>query len=857
MKNKLYFIILLIALVSAEFLAASFNFSNQTAAVRVNKGSRLVVDSSSAVNSWSGTLQRRGTVAGNSPTFAFDEGIYKDQDTAAMLSGTYNPAEGNGRYITLGGNKKLRVDTGDFTERVYVESNGNNLEGKPLFSNDTTAAPNITLADSAASLTLGIGSQLNGFVQLNGGSITLSNNLMFSDGKGFLGEGVLNFNNKQLAFGGSDYHMSSTLYMNKATDIVLNGNTDVSGIWEFGGAEGRVSGNGNVLDLGSTGTLWVKADTTLYLSNLKLRGLGNGNGAIVFENNTSSIRLHDVEIELSNNYSVTQGNIFVDGKTNVIAKNYKLIFDNKGSMTVDGTAFEYDTLSFSDSDNIVPLTVSGNEANLALLNNAVIRNKEQEFGDELIRHNSNAIAAQGVLVRANSNYLFNSVDERVNSNSNFIHQSLNGRVINNSNAIATLDTQVDGHEVSIRTNSNAIIGLDELTRANSNAVATQDVLVRANSNYLFNSVDERVNSNSNFIFNSLDQRVINNSNTILDLDTRVTANEAAISAIDGSGDITNPAELTKDEYLHKLPGSFQRKIIISSSTVLDGNNNTIRFAGDSGLIDVADGQTLTLQNVLLKGFSPNHVELNNSGVIHFGDNVHIELAPNIADAQNGYMDTSYTMTFVSSNTSGAGNIIIDGCGHELKLNASSGTKDGLSVLGTATLTIQNARLEGVGLGGSNIKCVGRHATLNLKSSELVLSNNFTFTNGYMNFYDDVIVRGREKKFTLASNHVSTIAADTILTLDHDVTFSYDPVVGSKSMLAMGAATSALNFNGSTLHTTHTGLHITQGTVFIDNKVTFSSEARNDAEAIELDAAGMTMKVLSGAMLDVHGRIRIN
>jgi hypothetical protein len=64
---------------------------------------------------------------------------------------------------------------------------------------------------------------------------------------------------------------------NNASDIQLNGPTLLSGRWTFTGSEAHINGNGKrFLDLTTGGTLWIRAGTKLYLSGVKLRGVGLG-----------------------------------------------------------------------------------------------------------------------------------------------------------------------------------------------------------------------------------------------------------------------------------------------------------------------------------------------------------------------------------------------------------------------------------------------------------------------------------------------------------------------------------------------------------------------------------------------------
>jgi len=352
-----------------SYTSASLKFSNRTSTVRINSGGSLSFDSMQ--NNWNGTLNQQGTVNGS---IAFNCGIFEEGKTPAFFNGTYDSS--SSQKIVLDGNKTIRINSGPFIHRIKATNTGNRIEGQSLFADDTPALPNIEMTDSSAALILALQSKLNSFIKMNNGTLTLDDDLQFADGKDFVGQGAINLNNKRIAFGGEDLHITNTLFLHDATDIILNAKTSLSGTWSFDGANAYLNGNGNVLDLGMTGTLWVKAGTTLHLVDVKLKGLGKGQGSIVFENKDSRVCLSNTQICLSNNYSVTQGGFLIDGPTTIITSNHKLIFDQQGSLTVNGETLWYDTLDNPDSNNIQPLfnaLSNPGGKNVSLLNDGIIR----------------------------------------------------------------------------------------------------------------------------------------------------------------------------------------------------------------------------------------------------------------------------------------------------------------------------------------------------------------------------------------------------------------------------------------------------------------------------------------------------
>lgn len=176
---------------------------------------------------------------------------------------------------------------------------------------------------------------------------------------------------------------------------------------------------------------------------------------------------------------------------------------------------------------------------------------------------------------------------------------------------------------------------------------------------------------------------------------------------------------------------------------------------------------------------------------------------------------------------------------------------GIAIRPGGTLIIEDAELDMI--GDSNLRCMTDRGAITLRNSLISLSRNYTFSRGSILFDEDTMITGTNK-FIYATGLSSTIASQSTLFIDQGVTFSYAPRRGNKNLINMTNNTSSLYLNGCTLHSTRTGLQLDSGMVIFDNKVTFSSEARNNAEALTLKS-GLTMSVMGGAQLELFGRIR--
>jgi WD40 repeat protein len=157
------------------------------------------------------------------------------------------------------------------------------------------------------------------------------------------------------------------------------------------------------------------------------------------------------------------------------------------------------------------------------------------------------------------------------------------------------------------------------------------------------------------------------------------------------------------------------------------------------------------------------------------------------------------------------------------------------------------------IGDFNIRCLTNSAAMTLRNSMLILSRNYTFSLGSILFDEDVVLTGTNK-FNYTTRLSSTIASQSMLFLDRGITFSYAPARARQDLLVFQDASSILYLNGCTLHSTRTGLHLTTGKLFLDDKVTVSSEAKFNAESLRLNA-NLDVRVLSGATLELCGKVR--
>ncbi|QQR49417.1 hypothetical protein IPF37_01035 [bacterium] len=195
-----------------------------------------------------------------------------------------------------------------------------------------------------------------------------------------------------------------------------------------------------------------------------------------------------------------------------------------------------------------------------------------------------------------------------------------------------------------------------------------------------------------------------------------------------------------------------------------------------------------------------------------------------------------------------GNCKVAGQGNRLTFKAAN---SGIVLSPGAKVMFDNVEL--FGLQRNNLQCMANNSTMTFKNSALVLANDFTFSTGSFYINSDVLVTGA-KKFIYSSKIGSTIGSRATFYFDQGTTFSYAPLRANKNLLYMPDSSAALYLNGATLFSTTTGLRLSNGTLYVDNKVTMSTQARNSGEAMIL-SNNLNVNIFSSAVLDVYGFIR--
>lgn len=239
-----------------------------------------------------------------------------------------------------------------------------------------------------------------------------------------------------------------------------------------------------------------------------------------------------------------------------------------------------------------------------------------------------------------------------------------------------------------------------------------------------------------------------------------------------------------------------------------------------------------------------------------------------------------------------GSAKIDGGGYTVRMssNLEIPRDKSLVIVGDTTLDGQGCTLV---VPSAHALVVGENAQLTLKniqvhilcpdalsmksdSSSLVLENatitlkaHYAIERGSVDVHNDVVVRG-PYEFQYRSNRPLTINACSMLYLDHDVIFRYEPSYGNRSLINMVDASSILYCNGCSLKIVaddahYSGLQLTRGTLYFENRVVIENK-NSDGTHVNQDPLksfewgngnpdnDLEVKLLAGARVEIEGHL---
>ncbi len=319
----LFFISTFFSLYGDHAIVGALLLTSRYSTVKIHDDATFQVDLPIAV--WGGTLAREegGTVTGANITFV--DGLLEDAGNQILLNAVYTPSG----TITLGGDASFRAEPGNILQAILVSADNNFLSGQPILQ-----LP-VTLTDSATTLTIAVQSQMNKDIVLNGGTLVLQNDLAFADNAFITGDGTIHGNNYNIVTGGVPFSWTSNISW--FTNITLRTCVNFTGSFTFNAVSNTLQGNGFVYDLTGGGVLTVASGSTLTLSGVVIKGLGNGAGfgKIILADSTSRLVLTNTTLLFSDDFTTSAGVVEVKGPTTAVVKDHDWLFDSSSTFSVD------------------------------------------------------------------------------------------------------------------------------------------------------------------------------------------------------------------------------------------------------------------------------------------------------------------------------------------------------------------------------------------------------------------------------------------------------------------------------------------------------------------------------------------
>lgn len=579
--------------------AGPITFGDANSALKIASGAKLLIKTT--LQNDGGTINKAagGIIEGDSAAsrLEFLDGFYTTTNRTVLLDGDFDPD--GAQAIELAGDQTLRADAGANLEALAISGTGNRIEGQPSFAGD------IVLLDASTDLTVAIQSKLDTNVTLNSGVVTLANDISLGDGSQFIGSGIINLNGNRLAYGSSDLAMTSSILWDSAADITLNGRMELSGTWTFSGTS-TLNGNGNILDLGDTGKIWVQGGSTLNVTDIKIKGIQfpctdtDIIGSFVMEDINSQINLSHARLEFDTAFTFSIGNTFVEGSTTFVTRDNLVTFDTASLLTVDGTTLWVDPLDVTSGVNGIS-PISDIDSHLTFLNNGRI---EEVGGGVLLRANSDAIHANSQAIVAHSGHLIN-LDERLVATTDAVYA--------NSWAIDYLANQTGGTPSS---QGNLYFS--------TNTTLTFDYSLSTESQMYFEG---------NVVLDGAGHEIHLSRNIVgafnLDPGVTVTLQDVVLLGL-------KPSHVTLGAGSHLLFGDgvfaqIEEDVDLSltwtfgGTVTLEGNGREIALDA-TGLIYITDGGTLKLQDMTITGVQDNRIRCQNNATSFIFEDLIMQLS---------------------------------------------------------------------------------------------------------------------------------------------------------------------------------------------------------------------------------------
>ncbi len=215
----------------------------------------------------------------------------------------------------------------------------------------------IIFGDPTASLTYGIDGLTFQSIQLNGGDLTLSQNLNFAKDAQITVGGSVNISKFKVNLGPGNLLWNSPItWTSDGGVITLDSELSLGAIWLVNG-DLTIDGSSNTLAMLTNGQILVGSNSTLVLRDIKVNDIGGIDIHCI--DNTGTIVLENIEWIQNGLYQFSAGNlkcknrVLFDGPASVFAyqSSQPLLIETESRLILDqGFTFSYDPVQFASKD---------------------------------------------------------------------------------------------------------------------------------------------------------------------------------------------------------------------------------------------------------------------------------------------------------------------------------------------------------------------------------------------------------------------------------------------------------------------------------------------------------------------------
>ncbi len=681
------------------------------------------------------------------------------------------------------------------------------------------------LQDSVTTCSFMSAFPVSGTVDLNGGVLTLNQDLILQDEVCLEGIGTILGSNRVLDICSSVTTLAVSNGVISGIRIDLREDILLTGTLTFYG-NCTISGNGHTLTLDPHAQLIVGQNATLGLLDLDVSQVHSNN--IKCQDDSGVLSLDDVRLILSNDYVFQKGSILFQHDVYLMGNYHTFTYESNCTSTICPES----TLCVRDGANFFAQKATVN-ANQPLY--------QQDRSANLTFDNGNLVVGPNGLQFLNGTIQFqHTVDIIVTGTS-----ADTGLIIGNS--VSTNDPLLYLSSDGV---INHITGYVTFNTASSNVIQSggpSAILMRQNDSFFIIETNLTVPQVTLQLASELVPPLqvapgavvlYDNSSVILpDVELKITGEQPGpytYSLIGGSALLFNRGELpiyVLVSGVHNLvegnggisgPIIFQDSATQLSSDIFGRIDNMVMFNNGSLLLE--DNLRLG-PNASLVG--PGSIVLGEY-IFDLGPGSFIGSSPIKWSGMGGAINLNGALT-LSSTWTVSGTCIFNGNDNIIALQSGGS----IVIADNSSLTLKRVKL--VGLQGYNLVCSADSASITCADAELFLSGDYTFTTGSFYFDRNNLMQGNGHNFVYTSNQTSTIAGNATLTVNNTLINLGKQVINQNSPLVMETPASTFALDNVVWTIPAGGFQISQGILQFMDQVTLSILSTSTLNGLYLGA----------------------